>query len=136
KKAERTARAAAREFRALADEIERRLPSPKEEPAARGAKATTARPPRSTTPRSGRTSAPASRPSASAKPRTRRTPAPSPEPTAPSREPTAPSPEPTAPAQPPAEASIADGDAPPPQFVTLASLKLPTALTPQPCTAA
>lgn len=106
KKAQRTARAAAKELRAIADEIERRLPPAKEEPAASGAKATATPRSRSAASRSSRpsgargsrTSAAAPRAGASAKPRTRRAPAPKAEP--------------TAPVQPPADASASDGDAP------------------------
>jgi hypothetical protein len=99
KKAERTARAAAKELRALADEIERRLPAPAPAPEASASKTAPAPRARRTPARNTRPSTAARRATAPAKPRatrstTRRSAASRP------------------PAQPAPEATGTDGDAP------------------------
>jgi hypothetical protein len=99
KKAERTARAAVKELRALADEIERRLPGAAPAADATARKPAPARRPRTTTARAAKPSTAAKRSTAPAKPRATRT---TTRPRAASRPPVPPAP----------EVSPAEGDAP------------------------
>jgi hypothetical protein len=105
KKAERTVRAAAKELRSLADEIERRLPGAAPAADATAQKPAPARRPRTTTARATKPATAAKRSTAPAKPRATRT-------TTRSRAAARPPAQPAQPAQPAPEVSPADGDAP------------------------
>ena len=111
KKAERTARAAVKELRALADEIERRLPGAAPSAGATAQKPAPARRPRATTARATRPSTAAKRSTAPAKPRATRTTTRS---RAASRPPAQPAQraQPAPPAPPAPEVSPTEGDAP------------------------
>ena len=110
KKAQGTARAAVKELRALADEIERRLPSTTPAADASAEKAAPAPRPRRSTARSTKPSGAAAKRTAPAKPRATRSTAPTkPRATRPTARPPAEAPT-SSPAAP--QVSAADGDAP------------------------